>query len=181
MSFGILRAHPHNSFLFDWRTLKVLEVNDEAVARLGWSRRELTRMKVLDLVPPEDLSRVRLPLEPRLKALRDHPARLLRKDGARLEVEVSLHTVRQGGRACGVVVARARPEPRTDAGLTARERDVLRLLAGGLTSRMIAASLGIGVRTVETHRARLLSKLGARSAPALVLAALQAGLLPARP
>jgi predicted ATPase/DNA-binding CsgD family transcriptional regulator len=46
-------------------------------------------------------------------------------------------------------------------GLTARERDVLRLLAAGKSDREIAESLFIGVRTVETHVSNLLAKLGA--------------------
>ena len=44
--------------------------------------------------------------------------------------------------------------------LTARELDVLRLLARGNTNRQIAALLGLSVRTVESHRAHLMGKLG---------------------
>ena len=47
------------------------------------------------------------------------------------------------------------------AGLTRREAQVARLAAGGLTARQIGASLGIGERTVETHLANLIGKLGA--------------------
>ncbi len=46
-------------------------------------------------------------------------------------------------------------------GLTARERDILRHLCLRLTDREIAACLGISPRTVETHVAHILSKLGA--------------------
>lgn len=44
--------------------------------------------------------------------------------------------------------------------LTRRELDVLRLVAQGHTNRQVAEELGIGVRTVETHRSNLMSKLG---------------------
>ena len=44
--------------------------------------------------------------------------------------------------------------------LTPRELDVLRLVAQGHTNRQVADELGIGVRTVETHRANLMGKLG---------------------
>ncbi|MCU0506240.1 MAG: LuxR C-terminal-related transcriptional regulator, partial [Chloroflexi bacterium] len=47
------------------------------------------------------------------------------------------------------------------AGLTAREREVLELVAGGLTDRQIAASLFISVNTAGVHVSRILGKLGA--------------------
>ena len=49
------------------------------------------------------------------------------------------------------------------ATLTAREGEVLRLLAEGLTDREIAGSLTISPRTVETHVSSVLHKLGARN------------------
>lgn len=51
----------------------------------------------------------------------------------------------------------------SDAGLSARETEVLRLLADGLTDREIAASLQISPRTVETHVSNVLHKLGVRN------------------
>ncbi|MCS6880843.1 MAG: response regulator transcription factor [Oscillochloridaceae bacterium] len=62
--------------------------------------------------------------------------------------------------------------------LSPREREVLSLVAQGLTSAAIAERLGIGVRTVEWHRARLLHKLGLHSVADLVRYALQHGLAP---
>lgn len=47
--------------------------------------------------------------------------------------------------------------------LTARERDVLNGLAQGLPNKTIAYDLGISPRTVEIHRANLMTKLGVRS------------------
>jgi DNA-binding NarL/FixJ family response regulator len=49
------------------------------------------------------------------------------------------------------------------AGISAREREVLALLADGLTDREIGERLGISPRTVETHVGSLLSKLGVRN------------------
>lgn len=48
-------------------------------------------------------------------------------------------------------------------GLTPREHEILALVANGHTSRQIATLLKLSTRTVEVHRANLLSKLGART------------------
>ena len=61
--------------------------------------------------------------------------------------------------------------------LTAREREVLRRIAEGLANKEIASALHIGVRTVETHRANLLRKLGMRSTAELTRFAIEQGLL----
>jgi two-component system, NarL family, response regulator NreC len=60
--------------------------------------------------------------------------------------------------------------------LTPREREILGLLALGLTNREIAAKLHLSVRTVETHRANLQSKLEIRRRSGLVAYAIQHGL-----
>ena len=57
--------------------------------------------------------------------------------------------------------------------LTPAERRVLRLIADGLTSRDIAAQLGIGVRTVEHHRNNVAVKLELRGSHALTRFALK--------
>jgi non-specific serine/threonine protein kinase len=62
--------------------------------------------------------------------------------------------------------------------LTARERDVLRLLVMGRTDKEIADSLFISPRTAQGHVARLFDKLGVNTRSAAVAAALQADLVP---
>lgn len=52
--------------------------------------------------------------------------------------------------------------------LSPREREVMGLVAQGLPNKLIARRLDIGIRTVETHRARVLEKMEARNAPELV-------------
>jgi len=54
------------------------------------------------------------------------------------------------------------------AALTAREREVLDRLVLGMSNKLVAHELGISPRTVETHRARLQSKLKARDLSNLV-------------
>jgi two-component system response regulator NreC len=61
--------------------------------------------------------------------------------------------------------------------LSARERQVLVLLAHGHTHAEMAEQLGISIKTVETHRARLSEKLGLKSRADLVRFALERGLL----
>ena len=60
------------------------------------------------------------------------------------------------------------------AKLTNREREVLELVGKGLHAKEIAASLDISARTVEVHKARLMSKLEARNVSELVRFALAA-------
>jgi PAS domain S-box-containing protein len=67
--------------------------------------------------------------------------------------------------------------PSGPAKLTSRERQVLRLLAKGLTSAKAAATLGISRKTVETHRTRIMHKLDLHKTSALVSYAAKAGLL----
>lgn len=52
--------------------------------------------------------------------------------------------------------------------LTAREREVMHLLATGLQNREVAEQLGLSPRTVEVHKARILAKLGVRNHTELV-------------
>ncbi len=65
--------------------------------------------------------------------------------------------------------------------LSARERQVLELVAKGGTNAEIAEQLGIGRRTVETHRANMMGKLGLESQGDVVRFALRRGLLPIGP
>jgi two-component system, NarL family, response regulator NreC len=61
--------------------------------------------------------------------------------------------------------------------LTEREREVLQLIAEGNTNKEIAGRLFLSVLTVETHRKKVLEKLGARGTPELVLYAVRRGLV----
>ena len=61
--------------------------------------------------------------------------------------------------------------------LTARETEVLKLIAEGYRNKQIADLLGISVKTVERHRANLMKKLDLHSGPALTTFAMQKGLI----
>jgi DNA-binding CsgD family transcriptional regulator len=62
-------------------------------------------------------------------------------------------------------------------GLTAREREVLRLLAAGHSNQAIAAALFISLPTVKGHVSSILAKLGAASRTAAVSQAHRLGLV----
>jgi FixJ family two-component response regulator len=63
--------------------------------------------------------------------------------------------------------------------LTRRERDVFLPLAQGYTSREIAEQLGVGVKTIDLYRARVMKRLGADRLPDVTGIALSAGLMDA--
>ena len=62
-------------------------------------------------------------------------------------------------------------------GITAREQEVLTLIARGMSNDELAAHLHLGLATVKTHIGRLLHKLGARDRAQLVIAAYESGLV----
>ena len=65
-------------------------------------------------------------------------------------------------------------DPRSD--LSPREREVLQLLAEGLTSKEIANKLDLAVSTIETHRKQIMAKLELRSVAELTKFAIRSGL-----
>ncbi|HWB22874.1 MAG TPA: response regulator transcription factor [Gaiellaceae bacterium] len=106
----------------------------------------------------------------------------LLKEAADTELVQAIREVAAGRRyvhpALGARLAEAglRPEAETDAdSLSGREHEVLRLLALGHTNQEIAKLLFISIRTAETHRARIMQKLGLRTRAELVRYALTVG------
>ena len=68
----------------------------------------------------------------------------------------------------------------TPSQLTNREREVLIQIAEGLSNKEIASHLGVGVRTVETHRERIMRKLNIHSVAGLTKFAIAKGLITLR-
>jgi DNA-binding NarL/FixJ family response regulator len=75
------------------------------------------------------------------------------------------------------LLRRGEPRGRATATLSAREREMLGLLAAGLTSKEAAGRLGLSVKTVENHRASILEKLGGANTAAAIGLAHQHGLI----
>jgi DNA-binding NarL/FixJ family response regulator len=79
-----------------------------------------------------------------------------------------------------VVDAIARPGDRPSSAisaLTQREREVLKLIADGLSSKEIAGQLGVSLKTIESHRANLMDKLDIHKVSGLVRFAVRSGLV----
>jgi DNA-binding NarL/FixJ family response regulator len=70
-----------------------------------------------------------------------------------------------------------RRRSKSQAGLTPREREILQLLAEGRKNRDVGKALNISVKTAETHRARIMAKLGIDSVADLVRYAIRNGLI----
>ena len=64
--------------------------------------------------------------------------------------------------------------------ISAREREVLIAIAEGLSNKEIACRLGVGVRTVETHRERIMRKLNIHSVAGLTKFAISKGMISIR-
>ena len=82
---------------------------------------------------------------------------------------------------CYAVIDLAEPavsSATTTAPLTARELEIVQLLAEGKANKQVAVELGISVRTVETHRRHIMQKLRIRSLVELLFYAIQHGIVP---
>lgn len=69
--------------------------------------------------------------------------------------------------------------PLSQPDLTSRQREVIQLIAEGLSTKEIAAELGISVKTAQTHRANLMKKVGVHKASGLVRYAVREGIVSA--
>lgn len=121
-----------------------------------------------------------------LQAVRAGASGYLVKDSAAAELLAAVRSLHAGRGYFGPQAARALADqlqhPERVLGdpygrLTAREREVLHLIAEGMTTKEIARRLAISVKTAENHRGRVLAKLGMRNTAELVRYALRKGLL----
>ncbi|MEW2114191.1 response regulator transcription factor [Streptomyces sp. NPDC005474] len=124
-------------------------------------------------------------------ALRVGASGFLLKDIPPLDLLAAIRVVASGEALLAPAVTRrliaefarvAALEPRIArelAAVTGREREVLALIARGLTNPEIATRLGIGISTVKTHVRRLLAKLDVHDRAQLVIVAYESGLVTA--
>jgi DNA-binding NarL/FixJ family response regulator len=89
------------------------------------------------------------------------------------ELELALHSHRKGhtyvsaGLSSRILENRRRYRPEGTGTLTRRQREVLRMIGRGKSTKEIAQLMGVSTKTVETHRARLMQTLGLRGSSAL--------------
>ncbi|HZM98526.1 MAG TPA: response regulator transcription factor [Pyrinomonadaceae bacterium] len=119
-----------------------------------------------------------------IRALREGAAGFLPKSAASIELEQAIETVIRGEVYISPQTSRKTlleygKGTKRDllATLSPRQREVLRLIAEGRTTKQIAQLLEISVKTVETHRAQLMDRLEIRDVAGLVRYAITVGLI----
>jgi DNA-binding NarL/FixJ family response regulator len=120
-----------------------------------------------------------------IRALREGAAGFLPKSAASIELEQAIQTVVRGEPYISPETSRKTlleyggKGTKKDllATLSPRQREVLRLIAEGRTTKQIAQLLEISVKTVETHRAQLMERLGIHDVAGLVRYAIIVGLI----
>jgi DNA-binding NarL/FixJ family response regulator len=120
------------------------------------------------------------------EAMKAGAAGYLLKGADKAELEQAIRTVVRNGDTYltpaithTVVSALAAVETRQSPldVLTSRQREILQLIAEGRTTRQIALRLNLSAKTVESHRANLMARLGIRDVPGLVRFAIRVGLI----
>ena len=121
-----------------------------------------------------------------LQALRAGAVGYMLKDSATAELELALQAVMQGETYLSPPISRqvvegyvqrvGAEQPAADH-LTPRQRQVLQLIAEGLSTKEIAYRLELSVKTVEPHRAQLMERLQIRDIAGLVKYAIRNGLV----
>ena len=138
-------------------------------------RRDLPEIKVLALSMHEDPSYVKQALRAGARGymLKDSPP----KDLVDAIANVNAGTVPMSPQAATKLATPAEDRKQ----LTPREVQVLCLIARGLTNKEIGAELGLGVRTIETHRENLIHKTGLPTVPELTRYAVLNGYVDLQP
>jgi DNA-binding NarL/FixJ family response regulator len=120
------------------------------------------------------------------QALRNGAVGYLLKDAAPAELEDALATVLRGETYLSPAVSqdvmsdyvkRLRQDAQPGDGLTPRQREVLKWVALGLSTKEIARKLDLSPKTVDTHRTQLMKQLEIREVTGLVRYALRVGLI----
>lgn len=111
----------------------------------------------------------------------------LLKSATVLELEQALLALRNGGQylssavlpmVIGQAVKHSRKRPLSGSmQLTARQLEILRLIARGESTRSIADGLGLSVKTIEAHRSQIMHRLQIHDVPGLVLFAVREGII----
>lgn len=99
------------------------------------------------------------------------------KNAAEVDLPAAIRRVATGHQVIGPGLLSGNPPPEADGRLTAREKQILQLIAEGKSNKEIAGLLGLSVNTVSVHRANIMEALGIHRTAELVLYAVQKGLV----
>ena len=119
------------------------------------------------------------------QALKAGASGYLLKDAATAELEMALKSVSMGQFYLSPAISRQVVDTMLRGGptgldlLTPRQREILQLIAEGKSTREIAETLHLSVKTVETHRAQLMDRLDIHDVAGLIRYALRKGLITA--
>jgi len=136
----------------------------EALAQI---RRHYPEIAVVILAAPSDGHHVRA-------AIKSGAAGFIAKDAEPMELGLALRAIERRQIYLSPAISHKAIERRADeraednVALTPRQRQVLQLIGRGKSTKEIAALMGISVKTVETHRARLMQALGLYGTNALM-------------
>jgi DNA-binding NarL/FixJ family response regulator len=120
------------------------------------------------------------------RALRSGASGYMLKDAAALELELLINSIVEDKTYLSPLISRiiiknymerSGVDPSPLEQLTPRQREILQLIAEGKNTKEIADRLGISVKTVETHRLRLMAHLDIHDVPGLVRYAIREGLV----
>ena len=120
------------------------------------------------------------------EVIRSGAAGYVVKNAASSDLLAAIDAVRRGASYLSPIIAQqtgeavSRPGDAAPSGvemLTDREREVLQLIAEGLSSKEIAGMLGVSLKTVDSHRSNLMEKLDIHKVSGLVRFAIRAGLV----
>jgi DNA-binding NarL/FixJ family response regulator len=118
-----------------------------------------------------------------VKALRLGVQGYILKSIERFDLEKAIVAIFEGGKYFSPIVTNilaesvAKPGISTVAELTPREKEVLEWVAKGFSTKQVADKLGIGTRTVESHRVNMLKKMKVNNTAELVRKAVEMKLL----
>ncbi|GAB4456908.1 MAG: hypothetical protein Kow0070_07890 [Anaerolineales bacterium] len=102
----LFQSNPLPMWVCDLETLRFLAVNDAAVEQYGYSREEFLSMRITDICPEEDVSRLLEDLKQERPILQHSGGwRHCRKDGSVIDVEIHSHTLTYNGRRAALVTA----------------------------------------------------------------------------
>ena len=177
-ALALVREHHPNLLIMD---ISMKELNGiEVTARI---HEESPQVPILILSMHDTEEFVR-------RALTAGAAGYLVKDSAPLELAMAIESVMRGETDVSPKVSRhlvsnllgnGQAKGSSIDSLTPRQREILQMIAEGNSTKQIAFALGVSVKTVETHKAALMERLGIHDIAGLVLYAVRNRLVSAQP